>query len=47
LKRHGIARDGDVIQKLASLRRDVPNGKEISPHTKEQIRMVISWKKGV
>ena len=47
LKRHGLAHDTDVIQKLASLRRDVPNGKETSPHTKEQIGMVTNWKKGV
>jgi protein tyrosine/serine phosphatase len=47
LKRHGLADDVDVIQKLAYLRRDAPNGKETSPHTKEQIRMVTNWKKGV
>jgi protein-tyrosine phosphatase len=47
LKRHGLAQDGDVIQKLAHLRRDVPNARETSPHTQEQIRMVTSWKKGV
>jgi protein tyrosine/serine phosphatase len=47
LKRHGMAEDKDVIQKLAQLRRDVPNGRETSPHTKEQIRMVTAWKKGV
>lgn len=47
LKRHGIATDADVIMKLAQLRRGVPSGKETSPHTKEQIRMVTNWKKGV
>jgi hypothetical protein len=47
LKRHGMAEDADVIQRLALLRRDVPNGKETSPHTNEQIRMVTTWKKGV
>jgi hypothetical protein len=47
LKRHGLAEDGDVIQKLARLRKDVPNGRESSPHTKEQIGMVTTWKKGV
>jgi hypothetical protein len=47
LKRHGLAQDNDVIQKLAQLRKDVPNGRETSPHTQEQIRMVITWKKGV
>jgi hypothetical protein len=47
LKRHGLAEDGNVIQRLAELRKDVPNGRETSPHTKEQIRMVVTWKKGV
>lgn len=47
LKRHGLAQDGDVIQKLAQLRKDAPNGGETSPHTKEQVRMVVTWKKGV
>lgn len=47
LKRHGIAEDADVIQKLAHLRKDVPNGRETSPHTDEQIRMVKTWKRGV
>jgi hypothetical protein len=47
LKRHGLAEDGDVIQKLAQLRQDVPGGREASPHTNEQIRMVVTWKKGV
>lgn len=47
LKRHGLAEDKDVIQKLAFLRRGAPNGKETSPHTNEQIRMVTNWKKGV
>jgi hypothetical protein len=42
-----MAEDADVIQRLALLRRDVPNGKETSPHTNEQIRMVTTWKKGV
>jgi predicted protein tyrosine phosphatase len=47
MKRHGLAQDGDVIQKLAALRKDAPNGRETSPHTKEQIRMVVTWRKGV
>lgn len=47
LKRHGMATDADVIQKLAALRRGTPNARESSPHTKEQIRMVTNWKKGV
>ncbi|HEY1790036.1 MAG TPA: dual specificity protein phosphatase family protein [Verrucomicrobiae bacterium] len=47
MKRHGLAQDGDVIQKLAQLRKDLLNGHETSPHTKEQIRMVVTWKKGI
>jgi protein tyrosine/serine phosphatase len=47
LKRHGMAGDTDVIQKLAALRQGTPNGRETSPHTKEQVRMVTNWKKGV
>lgn len=47
LKRHGMAQDSDVIKKLAFLRQSVPHGKETSPHTGEQIRMVTNWKKGI
>jgi hypothetical protein len=47
LKRHGLAEDKDVIQKLAFLRRATLNGKQTSPHTSEQIRMVTTWQKGV
>ena len=47
LKRHGIAVDTNVIQELDALRRGTPNGKETSPHTKEQIRMVTNWEKGI
>ena len=47
LKRHGLAEDTNVIQKLAALRRGTPNARETSPHTKEQVRMVTSWRKGV
>jgi len=45
LKRHGLAQDADVIQKISALRRVVPTAKETSPHTQEQIRMVTSWKR--
>jgi len=47
LKRRGIAQDADVIVRVAELRKNVPNGRETSPHTKEQIAMVRNWKKGV
>jgi predicted protein tyrosine phosphatase len=47
LKRHGMADDSDVIQKIASLRHGLPTAKETSPHTKEQLRMVKNWRQGV
>lgn len=47
LKRHGLAADDDVISKLSTLRRNLPNGAEPSPRTPEQIRMTRNWKKGV
>ena len=47
LKRHGLATDQNVIEKLTELRRWMPSGRETSPHTPEQVRMVRNWKKGV
>jgi protein-tyrosine phosphatase len=47
LKRKGIPFDQDVIAVIAELRRFMPSGRETSPHTPEQIRMVRNWKKGV
>jgi protein tyrosine/serine phosphatase len=47
LKRHGMAENTDVIQKLAALRQGTPNTRESSPHTNEQIGMVTNWNKGV
>lgn len=46
LKRRSLASDNDVIQKIAHLRRLVPTGRETSPHTAEQVRMVKNWKQG-
>jgi predicted protein tyrosine phosphatase len=46
LKRHGLAQDSDVIQKLAQLRKDLPHAGAASPQTIEQIRMVTTWKQG-
>lgn len=46
LKRHGLASDQDLIAKIAELRRFMPNGRDSSPHTPEQIRMVKTWKQG-
>ena len=47
LQRHGLATDAEVIQKLAELRRSIPTARETSPHTREQVKMVTNWKKGV
>jgi len=46
LKRHGLAKQGDVVAKLAQLRRLMPCGRESSPQTPEQIRVVENWKEG-
>ena len=46
LKRHGLATDGNVVEKLAELRRWMPSGQEASPHTPQQVRMIKTWKKG-
>jgi protein tyrosine/serine phosphatase len=46
LKRHGLANDQDVTERITELRRLMPSGSDSSPHTTEQIRMVKNWKKG-
>jgi predicted protein tyrosine phosphatase len=46
LKRHGHAKEQDVIEKISGLRRLMPGGSEASPHTPEQIRIVKNWKEG-
>jgi protein tyrosine/serine phosphatase len=45
LKRHGLANDKDVVEKIMELRKLMPSGRNSSPHTTEQIRMVQNWKK--
>ena len=47
LKRHGLASDNDVLEKIAMMRRHMLNAKTPSPHTPEQMRMVQSWRQGV
>jgi protein tyrosine/serine phosphatase len=44
LKRHGHAKEQDVIAKILELRRLIPGGSETSPHTPEQIWVVKNWK---
>ncbi len=46
LRRHNLASDAGVIPHLAELRHQLPTGRETSPHTPEQIRMVKSWRTG-
>ena len=46
LKRHRIATAHDVMTKIAELRRLMPSGREASPQTPEQERIVRSWQDG-
>ena len=46
LKRHGQAKEQDVIEKISELRRWMLGGNEASPHTPEQIQVVKNWKEG-
>jgi len=46
LRRHGRATDQDVIAKIAELRSLMPGGREVSPHTPEQVQLVQNWKTG-
>ncbi len=45
LVRHGVAAGNDVIGKIKELRKDTEDFSDPSPETKEQIDMVINWKK--
>jgi protein-tyrosine phosphatase len=45
LIRHGLAEGNDVINKIKQLRRNTKDFSEPSPETKDQINMVINWKK--
>jgi hypothetical protein len=47
LKRHGLATSENVLDEIGKLRQSMPGGREPSPHTPEQVRMVRNWKKGV
>ena len=46
LRRHGLARQGEVVAQIAELRRLMPGGRETSPHTPEQVCMVEHWEDG-
>ena len=45
LARHGFAAGNDVIEKIKELRKNTEDFSDPSPETKEQINMVINWKK--
>ena len=45
LTRHGFAAGNDVIEKIKELRKNTEDFSDPSPETKEQINMVLNWKK--
>jgi protein tyrosine phosphatase len=45
LARHGFAAGNDVIKKIKELRKDTEDFSDLSPETREQIKMVMNWKK--
>ena len=47
LARHGFATGNDVIEKIKELRKNTEDFSDPSPETREQINMVINWKKGL
>lgn len=47
LRRRSMASEEVVIARIGELRRMMPLGRESSPHTPEQVRMVRTWKTGV
>lgn len=47
LRRHGLARKGEVVTQISKLRRLMPGGRELSPHTPEQVNLVENWEDGL
>ena len=47
LARHGFATGNDVLQMIKELRKSTEYSSEPSPETREQIKMVINWHKGL
>jgi len=45
LARHGFATGNEVIKKIKEFRKDTVDCSDPSPETREQIKMVINWKK--
>jgi len=46
LRRHGLAKPGRVVARIAELRRFMPGGREASPHTPDQVQTVETWEEG-
>jgi protein tyrosine/serine phosphatase len=46
LKRHGRATEQNVMAKISELRKLMPGGNEVSPHTPEQVQLVKQWMEG-
>ena len=47
LIRHGFAAGNVMIEKIKKLRKDTEDFSDPSPETKEQINMILNWKKGL
>ena len=47
LARHGFVAGNDVIEKIKELRKNTEDFSDSSPETREQIKMVINWGKGL
>ena len=47
LVRHGFVAGNDVIEKIKELRKNTEDFSDSSPETREQIKMVINWRKGL
>jgi protein-tyrosine phosphatase len=47
LVRHGFAAGNDVIERIREHRKNTADFSDPSPETKQQIKMVINWKKGL
>jgi len=47
LARHGFAAGNDVIEKIKELRKNTEDYLDLSPETRDQIKMVLNWSKGL
>src|SRR5262245_61158879 len=46
LRRHGLAKQGEVVAQIARLRSRMPGWRGTSPQTTEQVHMVENWEDG-